>query len=83
MSTEPLAAALKLLIGRLTDESWTEVDDLNDCGEYEAAITLMCTELLDLDVSITQEIYDRIRAASKAHGLGDDPFPQLESLVRD
>ncbi len=83
MSRQAVDAALRLLIGRLSDVTWTEADDLNECEEHEAALTLMCNELIDADVSITQEIYDHLRAAARSAGLGDRPFPQLEVLVRD
>jgi hypothetical protein len=83
MSRDAVNAALRLLIGRLSDETWTEADDLNECDEQEAALILMCNELMDADVSITQEIYDRLREAARSTGLGDRPFLQLELLIRD
>ena len=83
MSKEHVDGVLKLVIGRLEDETWTEVDDLNECEEHEAALNMICTELVDNDVSITREIYDRIRSAAQGLGLGDSPHPLLESLIRD
>ncbi len=83
MSNPALSTALNLLIGRLSDETWTECDELNECDEGEAALAILSTELQDNDVSITQEIYDRLCEAALAQGLGKRAFPLLESLIRD
>jgi len=83
MPNPALSTALNLLIGRLSDETWTECDTLNECDEGEAALTLLSTELQDNDVSITREIYDRLCDAALAQGLGKRAFPLLESLIRD
>lgn len=83
MSHPTVERVLRLCIGRLDDQSWSEADDLNDCGESENALTLVCTELTQNHVHITAEIYKAIRVAAKDLGLGESPFPQLEALVRD
>jgi hypothetical protein len=41
---------LTLCIGRLEDEMWCEADALSRCGESEAALGLICSELSRNDV---------------------------------
>ena len=74
---------LGLCIGRLDDQMWREADDLNQCGEAPNALTLVCRELTQNDVSITRPIYEAIRSAAVELGLGDGVFPALEALIRD
>lgn len=79
----PVARVLTLCIGRLSDVTWKEADDLLEAEEAETALSLVCSELLDSDVSITQEIYDAIGEAGRHLDLGTGPASGLEGLIRD
>lgn len=83
MSNPAMEQVLRLCIGRLEDEMWREADALHDCGESEAALSLVCVELTQNDVSITRPIYEAIRRAAEELGLGESAFPALEALIRD
>lgn len=83
MNNPTVNAVLLLCVGRLDNEMWCEIEALNACGEAETALSLICTELTQSDVSITVEISEAIRAAAIDLGLGDSFCPHLEALVRD
>lgn len=76
---------LELIIAKLgvsfRDKDKREVLELVQYNESVIAIEILCTQLYEFKITITEEIFNRIRLLAESYGLENKYCERLKELV--